>query len=408
MELNQGIRSATTPTPKKSPQATESFKFDANHYYLLGKSYYDKADLGLAEESFLRCLQVSKHESPTATSLFKVYGFLIRIYLELEQTEEAQVYIVRAQDLLQQVSESLDHLTAMYFYNEGLVKTYGGHYEEARQSFTVAMQKAQEENNPDTIANCLFALAQNSLGANDWDKMAIYLGQLAELLSIITRPYLRGNLNLLYGKYYTHKGDFTKAKSYLKGALSHFHKKKCWNMDGYIMMALGEVSRSEGRFSEATIYYDIAQTYAKGEFRRLATILSGEIADVNNANVDVYLDYNNRTVQEKSLGRIDFRHRFVLLEILFLLARNPGKSYDKEVLAQEIWKNEYNPLIHDKLIYTSISRLRKLIEPKNGAKRKYIVRSRDGYVFNPRVKVRFQHDYTQRSFTGYIDVGSPV
>ena len=50
--------------------------------------------------------------------------------------------------------------------------------------------------------------------------------------------------------------------------------------------------------------------------------------------------------------------------------------------------HEYNPLIHDKLIYTSISRLRKLIEPKK-QKRKYIVRGKDGYALSPKVNVRF-------------------
>jgi hypothetical protein len=30
------------------------------------------------------------------------------------------------------------------------------------------------------------------------------------------------------------------------------------------------------------------------------------------------------------------------------LAQNPGQYYDKEVLAKEIWKEEYNPLIHDR------------------------------------------------------------
>ena len=101
--------------------------------------------------------------------------------------------------------------------------------------------------------------------------------------------------------------------------------------------------------------------------------------------------------------------QIVLLEILFLLAKNPGQSYNKEDLAKSIWKDEYNPLIHDKLIYTSISRLRKLIEPK-GANRKYILRGKDGYTFNPRVNARFHKevDTYSRKVIGNVEMNSPV
>jgi DNA-binding winged helix-turn-helix (wHTH) protein len=114
-------------------------------------------------------------------------------------------------------------------------------------------------------------------------------------------------------------------------------------------------------------------------------------------------------IHEKELGTIDFKHRFVLLEILFLLARNPGTFYGKEDLAQTIWKDEYNPLILDKLIYTSISRLRKLIEPK-GSERKYIIRGKDGYTFNQTVKARFhkESESSQHKTIANVEISSPV
>ena len=121
-------------------------------------------------------------------------------------------------------------------------------------------------------------------------------------------------------------------------------------------------------------------------FRRLHKKLDEEIMDVNDNSIDLYLDKNNRKVVEKTIGVINFKHRFVLLEILFLLAKT-RQYFDKEALAKSIWGDEYNPLIHDKLIYTSVSRLRKLIEPKSGeVKRKYIIRGKDGYTFNPQAK----------------------
>ena len=123
----------------------------------------------------------------------------------------------------------------------------------------------------------------------------------------------------------------------------------------------------------------------------------------------MYLDRHNRLIHEKTLGTIDFKHRFVLLEILFLLARNSGAYYNKDDLAKLIWKDEYNPLIHDKLIYTSVSRLRKLIEPK-GIERKYIIRGKDGYTFNPLVKARFhkESEASQQKTIANVEISSPV
>ena len=83
-------------------------------------------------------------------------------------------------------------------------------------------------------------------------------------------------------------------------------------------------------------------------------------------------------------------------------------TFNKDDLAKSIWKDEYNPLIHDKLIYTSISRLRKLIEPK-GSERKYILRGKDGYTFNPRVNARFhKEEVYSRKTIGNVDINAPV
>jgi len=148
-------------------------------------------------------------------------------------------------------------------------------------------------------------------------------------------------------------------------------------------------------------------------FKKLVVLIADEIQDVNDSSVDLYLDKTNRKIRERSLGIIDFKHRFVLLEILFLLAKNIGSYFDKDCLAKAIWKDEYNPLIHDKLIYTSVSRLRKIIEPKkskNETKRKYIIRGKDGYTFNPDVKIRF-HQENKISFSkniANVDLSSPV
>src|SRR5690606_17862702 len=68
------------------------------------------------------------------------------------------------------------------------------------------------------------------------------------------------------------------------------------------------------------------------------------------------------------------------------LASQPGKIFTKEELVDKIWRESYNPMIHDSKVYTSISRLRKLIEP-DFRRPMYILNERDGYAFNPAIQL---------------------
>ena len=220
-------------------------------------------------------------------------------------------------------------------------------------------------------------------------------------------------MHLLAGKIYGDLGEHNRALQSFRQANMILQGKKCWNLLGYILLSKGVSYKNLGAFDTALTYFQLALDITEAKtFKRLTNLLNAEINDVNDSSVDLYLDKTNRRIREKTLGTIDFKHRFILLEILFLLAKNPGVFYDKEQLAKSIWKDEYNPLIHDKLIYTSVSRLRKLIEPKieKEEKRKYIIRGKDGYTFNPHTKIRFHMD-NKTSFSkpiANVDLSSPV
>jgi len=217
-------------------------------------------------------------------------------------------------------------------------------------------------------------------------------------------------MHMLYGNIYRDLGKFDESMSHYDMAINLLQQKNCWNLYGYILLGKGIVLKKKGEFNQSLIYFNLAiNTISQKNFKRLSNLLMSQVEDVNDSSVDLYLDRHNRVIHEKSIGIIDFKHRFVLLEILFLLAKSPGKHFNKDDLAKMIWKDEYNPLIHDKLIYTSISRLRKLIEPK-GSSRKYILRGKDGYTFNPRVNARFhkEDESGRQKIIGNVEISSPV
>jgi tetratricopeptide (TPR) repeat protein len=385
----------------------------ARSFYRLGKIHYDKADLNKSEECFKESLKGAEKPGDFFTIL-KVLGFLIRIASEKLEDNKADAYISQAEELIEEMSRQLPTLTAEYFYNMAVIKSYRSLFIEANDNYLLAIKKSREENDPDLLAKSLLAISVNCYNQQDFTSALDYLGQLDQLLSIIDKSYLNGSMNMFSGKIYLALGEFDKALDHLQKANRFLVEKKCWNLMGHVTLLQGKVHKSMGEFTKSLMLFDQAmQTTDTTTFRRLHHLISKEVQDVNDSSVDIYLDRTNRKVVERTLGTIDFKHRFVLLEILFLLAKNSGSYYDKDKLAKAIWKDEYNPLIHDKLIYTSVSRLRKLIEPTKGERserRKYIIRGKDGYTFNPDVKIRFYYEnkVPMSSSLANIDLGTPV
>lgn len=381
-------------------------------YYQLGKLHYDKADLNKAEVNFLKAIDCAECPQDNFRVL-KILSFLIRIAAEKLEDTKATQYIAQSERLVEELQANLGSLNAEFFYYSGLIKSYKNDFDGAFTDLEMSYNRSKEENDPDLHSKCLLALANNTFNRGDIDLAVDYMGQLDNLLKIINKEYLGGSMHMTYGKILLAKGDIEGSLKHFKLANTTLQNKKCWNLYGYILLGIGQVEKVRGDYDRATLYYNLAkQAVDSTTFKRLTNVLDAEIHEVNDSSVDIYLDRNNRKVKEKNIGVIDFKHRFVLLEILFLLAKNRGSFFDKEDLAREIWKDEYNPLIHDKLIYTSVSRLRKLIEPKDNSntKRKYIIRGKDGYTFNPDVKIRYQMEtkLTAGKAVANVDISSPV
>jgi DNA-binding response OmpR family regulator len=79
---------------------------------------------------------------------------------------------------------------------------------------------------------------------------------------------------------------------------------------------------------------------------------------------DLYVDVNSGIVFVKDKGFIDFSRKRFLAFLLFHFVKNSGKSYSKEELYVNVWKAKFNKFNDAITIKTSISRLRKLIEPE--------------------------------------------
>jgi len=392
----------------------------AHSLYNLGKIHYDKSDIASAEKYFTRALEILQQPSqatPDYSCILKTIGFLMRISSEKLETARAMEYVGQVEKILAVLAQDPSLMNAEYYYNLGVVLTYREDYPKAQENFLAAYQHAKTENSTEILAKSLLAVANNYFYNQEFDKSLDSLKQLDVLLKKINKSYLLGSMYLCAGRVYTELGLYDQAMISLRKANKILQEKKSWNLYGYLLLARGTIYKLMGEFEHALMFFYLAiDSTDPDTFKRLSKLIRIEIEEVNDSSVDLYLDRTNRRLREKSLGVIDFKHRFILLEILFLLAKNVGQHFNKESLAKAIWKDEYNPLIHDKLIYTSVSRLRKLIEPaaQNGDEAlgqcKYIIRSKDGYTFNPHARIRFCNDNTfaGHSSVAKVDLGMPV
>ena len=375
-------------------------------FYELGKLYYDKSDLISAEKYFEQSLKYL--ETPVdAFSMFKVLGFLIRIASERLEKEKGERHISRAISLIREMTQSGTPLGAEYFYNVGIVENYRGNFDKAGMNYKMAYEKSKDSE-PALFAKCILSLAINFYNKGEYESALECLRELDEVLKKNKKFYVLGAMHFYSARIYMKLSRYEKALESFSQANRILHGKKCWNLYGYILLGKGIVHKHTDNYNQALMFFNLAKESADRDiFKRLLTLIKREEDEVKDASVDIWLDKERRVVVEKTLGKIDFKHRFILLEILFLLANNRERCFSKEELAYQVWKDEYNPLIHDKLIYTSISRLRKLIEPsgRSHEKCKYVVRGKDGYSFNANVKVRF---HSEDSAIGNVDISSPL
>ncbi|MBP9673977.1 MAG: tetratricopeptide repeat protein [Bacteriovoracaceae bacterium] len=376
--------------------------------YRMGKVFYDKADFKEAETLFLKALMTTEEFFDFNTQI-KIYGFLIRIYLERKEAEKAERFVKESEKIIEKRISAMNSLDSEYFFQTATIKTFKGDLLAAKENLEIAERRAVDEKNNEVLCKTLYALATYHFQEKNLEKSLEYVKELKDVLQVTPKNYLKGTMHILMGNIYAEKEDFEKALREYQLSIKMLQSKKCWNLYGYILLYQGLIYKRMEKFTESLIYFEQAQALVDGsDFKRLWEMLNAQVQDVTDTSVDIHLDRHNRVVYEKNIGRVDFKHRFVLLEILFLLARQPGVYFDKESLAKLIWKNEYNPMIHDKLIYTSVSRLRKLIE-KDENSRQYILREKDGYTFNPKVTARFHNDNGFGSYNiGNVELGIPV
>lgn len=390
----------------KMPSNTEEDLVFRNHSLLeLANLYYEKCDFPNAIE----CLEKVKTEAlqfHLYDNYFRAVALLLRIFSERLEFNKVQSIVREVVQVGETIPDYAKYVSKLQ-YNQGIFNVYAKDFDAAWEHFELAEQAAKLRLDDSTVVDRERAEAARDLVSAQFGmaSVASSKGRFGEALErlesvekrvrdfsdlpqdVLKPEYLEASIFVSRGNIYRELGEYQKALDTFWRAHGQLKSQKIWSYYYYVLLGLGRIYLAMDDTSRATIFFDlIADALANLELNALREILDREHMKMKNSGSRLVVDRERKVVVEQEKGEIHFERRFILLEILYLLASEPGKIFTKELLVDRIWKESYNPMIHDSKVYTSISRLRKLIEP-DFKRPRYILNERDGYSFNPAVQI---------------------
>ncbi len=358
----------------------------------LGKLYCDRGDFDKATEH-LKPASEQYFKSKNFTLYLKSLNLLLRIYAEREQFEEINKTKELLQDLVLKEGFELNSRT---YYTLHICALYKGQVDLALDYAQKALALALAQDNKEDICNAIFSIA-NTYAQPQIGKYADALKEIYNLqvfFQVYDFPDLRISTQLLNANILRSMKKYDEAIEVVWKAYDDLKVTKNIVMSTYLMGMLGSIYFESGDKDMARLYLSMAARSVDMKNQiRLSKMIKNYIDKLGGDSQQVYdliFSEDNHSVFEKKLGKIDFKNQFILLDLLRLFVQNQGTVYSKEFLVENVWKQNYDPAVHDNKIYVTIKRLRKLIEP-DYEKPKYIFRAKNGYYMNKSAKIFLEH-----------------
>jgi DNA-binding winged helix-turn-helix (wHTH) protein len=320
----------------------------------------------------------------------KCLTLCLRMYAEMEDQRSLQAIKDR---LYEYVSREKIDLNSATYYTLALVSSYKGEYAPALEHLERALALALAEDSKEDMCYAIHGLAAVywSLGRTEDSLKEIY--NLRVFFQVLKLPDLEVSSQILNGYILVSLKRFEEALDVFWKAFESLKNQK--NMYTYVslLFAMGYAYAEAGEADLAKTYMRLAQQMADPQnfvflLRKINELIKRVSGRTENA-FDLVFNATSNSVVERKKGKIDFKNQFILLDMLKLFLRSPGEVYSKESLVRAVWKQDYDPSVHDNKIYVTIKRLRQLIEP-DFDKPKYIYRAKNGYYLNRNAKVSIE------------------
>lgn len=364
----------------------------ADRSFELGKLYCDRGEFDKAVPSLMEAAQ-SYFAERNFSGYLNSQNYLLRAHAEREEYNQINAIKEHLQDLV--LKEGFE-LNAKTFYALGMCAFYKGQVESALEYLQKSLALALKNDNKEDICHAIFGLARAyaTPQLNRYQDALKEIYNLEVFFQVYKLPELQVSTLMLNANILADMKKYDEAIEVVWKAYDVLRTTKNIVTGTYLMVALADIYNELGDKDLARVHIQLAQKSVDAKNTpRLAKIVknfSDKMGGDSQSNFDLIFDETNHTVTERKLGRIDFGNQFILLDLLRLFVRNQGTVYSKEFLVENIWKQPYDPEVHDNKIYVTIKRLRKMIEP-DYEKPKYIFRAKNGYYMNKSARVQLEH-----------------
>lgn len=356
----------------------------------LGKLYCDRGDFHLAIEQLKVCSE-EDFKQGRFDQYLKAINLLLRVYAEREQFEEINQTKEKLQDLVLKEGFQLNSKT---YYTLALCASYKGQNEVALDYLQKSLAIALASDNKEDICYAIngIAIVYNLMGRFEDALKEIY--NLEVFFQVLEIPELRISSKLINSVILRKLKKYEQALDVLWSAYDDLKHYKHMFLTMNILTTIGITLFEMGDMDLASVYFNLSSKAIdpKNAVRlhkvnkKYLDMLGSESHDA----YDLIFNLENHSVTERKLGKIDFKNQFILLDLLKMFIQNQGHVYSKEYLVEHVWKQPYDPAVHDNKIYVTIKRLRKMLEPDYD-KPKYIFRAKNGYYMNKSARVQIEN-----------------
>ena len=310
------------------------------------------------------------------------------MYAEREEMAKIHQTKEHLQDLV--LKEGFE-LNAKTYYTLGICATYKQQYDVAHEYFQKSLSIALASDLKTDVCYAINGLAMNYVRLDRLQEALKEIYNLQVFFQIMDLKELKLSSQMINAHILRKMKKYEQALDLLWDSYDLLRVEKNMYIYLSLMYGMALTYKDAGELDMARVYLKLAKKSVDPEnLRYLNRHIDLQLAELGIASTDedydLIFDAASNSVTEKKKGRVDFKNQFILLDMLRLFMRSPGSVYSKENLVKMVWKQDYNPAVHDNKIYVTIKRLRKLIEPDYD-KPKYIFRAKNGYYLNKNAKI---------------------
>ena len=376
----------------------------------LGLYAYHRGDYSKAIHEFEKACEAASATTDRARFV-ESCTYILRILAEREEFARIERIESRVLEILS-CADIEAKLKSRALYVLGICSCYQDtRHDQAMKRFREAIDFAVLSEDKEALAAPLYGAATILYARQQYAEALKELDRLGVLLSCLHLPDLASASHLLRAMVRRNLGSYDEALESAWRAFESLKHHPHLVLYLHTLCVLGTVYRAKGDHGSARLYLDLAdRTLKREEFPRIARLVDEAIKSLGSArpmtDADLVFDPRTGVLIERAKGEIRFEGQFILRDLLRVFLENPGHIFTKEELVRLVWKEGYNPKIHDNKIYVTIKRLRKLLEPEN-TKSDYILRAKNGYFLNPKIKVLMSEEKTVPVYSAPVSKAQP-